>query len=74
MADIKIYKIMVTGFGPFPVQMLRHGCCWPFAFDDAPKLNWWKKRTVVLLSNKRPNEARWKSFGWRCEWEEVRWA
>ena len=64
----------VTGRGRFPVDMLRHDCCWPVCGGDADNILGTDTRFVVLsladcgwgdLSG--PTVARWASFGWACE-------
>lgn len=74
---IKIYRFRVYGRGPFPVDMLRHDCCYPADTTSAFQImedasggieTYRKVREVVLITNMRlgPTVERWRSFGWSC--------
>lgn len=70
-----VYAFDVTGNGNFPLDMLRHGFCWPETeFEDVPKIIRTGKapRTISLLGLKRPRVERWASFGWTVGFIKVR--
>jgi hypothetical protein len=68
----KLYEFVVTGIGVFPMDMLRHDCCWPQTGDDASTiaLNG-NRRSVGLRSYQKPTVARWTSFLWSCSTEAL---
>ena len=58
----------VTGDGPFPLDMLRHGMCWPLTQHDVQQINPGVscQRDVRLQSNHlAPDSNRWESMGWK---------
>ena len=63
----------VAGTGPFPIDMLRHDCCYPaeegdsdtieYSFDsfaDGKRI----KRKITLISHASPTVERWNDSGW----------
>ena len=62
-----MHTFTVIGSGPFPFDMLRYDCCWPYSSEDASRLPLEGRRKVTLASGRRgsPTHARWESFGWK---------
>jgi len=69
----KRYEYWVTGFGEFPLDMLRYDSCWPATGSDVSGLNrpeidpfkpTRKPRSVLLRSYNAPTIERWSSFQW----------
>lgn len=64
------YEFTVDGSGVFPFDMLRYDHCWPQREADSAEITRTTQprertpATVKLIGLKRPNEGRWKSFGW----------
>jgi hypothetical protein len=65
-------EFTVEGCGEFPFDMLRYDSCWPYAAEDAAKLENIRRndtniqrRRVVLQGLSRPTADRWASFNWR---------
>lgn len=69
-------SFVVSGSGEFPVDMLRHDCCWPETTDGANKIalrygacdiDLLRRRSIKLntASVYSPHTARWASFGWK---------
>jgi hypothetical protein len=63
----------VTGTGPFPIDMLRHDCCYPVDADDSDTIESSFdsfadgkriKRKITLVSHTHPTVERWNDFGW----------
>lgn len=52
---------------PFPVDMLRYDAA-VFASSADKRRADAKKPGVLLLSDSRPTEGRWESFGWKVDW------
>lgn len=57
----------VSGYGKFPIDMLRFDECWPIGVDDAAliadtQIDWVGKWTVALSSASAPTPTRWQSF------------
>ena len=67
--NLKIHNFTVSGAGRFPLDMLRHGQCWPLEATDVqnidPKVI--EMRHVHLGTVASPSLGRWESFGWTCE-------
>lgn len=64
----KSHVFTVTGDGPFPLDMLRHGACYPLTQHDAQQIGASVvcPRDVRLRSELRaPDADRWDSMGWR---------
>jgi hypothetical protein len=67
----KFIKFVVTGRTSFPLDMLRHDCCWPTRSDDvlaiAESVQKYggSDQRVELTSIQPPTDGRWSSFGWR---------
>jgi len=67
----KLYEFTVEGLLSFPFDMLRYDRCWPARGEDAEMLATWNLSRnpqvcrVTLRSDRRPEEARWDSFGWK---------
>lgn len=60
-----VYEYYATGHGTFPIDMLRHDCCWPVSSEDAAKIEWGgHARSVKLRSYREPTIGRWSSFQW----------
>lgn len=58
----------VTGDGPFPLDMLRHGMCFPLTQHDVQQIEPGVAcpREVRLCSHyTAPDARRWESMGWR---------
>lgn len=67
-----LYKYYVTGYGDFPMDMLRYDSCWPAGPTDVAKLGAeHKERSVQLCSTQEPTLDRWTSFGWRVGTENL---
>lgn len=71
----------VTGYGPFPLDMLRYDCCFPASEEDSARMERTFNRrardeaTITLryvseYKPKGPTDARWRSFGWRVEGQD----
>jgi hypothetical protein len=71
-----VTKFLVTGSGRFPIDMLRYDRCVPATEGDSNGISHGgipsntHGRTIGLIrysvaGMSGPNEARWKSFGWR---------
>ncbi len=61
------YDFWATGFGVFPVDMLRYDACWPSSTDDALRMvieHGEFRRSIHLRSFTPPTPDRWLSFGW----------
>ena len=61
----------VAGTGPFPIDMLRHDCCYPARTGDAKSIEYsldldldGRKRRITLISHAHPTVERWNHFGW----------
>jgi len=69
---VKIYNYRVTGFAPFPVDMLRYDQAYPRHESESYKIVTGNLLTphpegvqVIELQGLRyPTEGRWESFGW----------
>jgi hypothetical protein len=59
------YRYVVEGRGPFPVDMLRYDCAWPYSQESVNYFDADGKRMVEVASYREPNAERWSSFGWR---------
>jgi hypothetical protein len=71
MATQVIHEFVVTGWGTFPLDMLRYDRCWIKHEWDTPKVAesfspraGTKQREVTMQGMKAPTAARWDSFGW----------
>ena len=73
---MRLYELIVAGRGRFPIDMLRHDCCFPASEVDAALVDsgYPGKREVRLFHRDdvrwRPTTGRWESFGWKvisCE-------
>lgn len=76
--SVRVYHFIVTGNGPFPLDMLRYDAAWPRTTDDALVIaRTFKDRgpevaTVVSLTSHTPaTVGRWHSFGWKVIASEV---
>lgn len=74
----KFYVIyyVVQGSGDFPIDMLRYDRSCPASESDSHQIERFELRRVALTrfsaaGKSGPNEARWKSFGWRVV--GIRW-
>ena len=70
----QIDTIVVEGKRPFPLDMLRHDCCYPISETDSHAMentigrqNVSPLRVGLYLRNgcRQPTVGRWKSFGWQ---------
>jgi hypothetical protein len=70
---MKLKHFTVQGRGYFPLDMLRHDCCWPTTSSDAAAMAYDPRfesdrravRTVNLSYNiGTVTDERWRSFGW----------
>lgn len=65
-----VWNATVTGYGPFPTDMLRYDACVPRnEWDSATiaELAQFRKRASVNVQGRGhngPTHARWTSFGW----------
>jgi hypothetical protein len=71
MAEKPTRTFVVTGKGPFPIDMLRHDQCYPAAPADVDSIEFSLrpkdrpvKRKIMLSTHAHPNVDRWNSFGW----------
>src|SRR5689334_13711420 len=72
MARTKVFSYRVTGWGAFPIDMLRYDAAWPARQEDVSRVmlarmddDYRDIRSVDITSHSAPTEARWASFGWR---------
>jgi hypothetical protein len=81
MAKVTVWRFIVSGVTPFPLDMLRYDACYPVEQDSVAEIessrdsqdraarrleNWNKQYRVMLCSHvNSPTDARWSSFGWR---------
>ena len=69
MAKRTHLTVIVSGFGPFPVDMLRYDACWPSSGRDAAALaDTFSQKGAWSINVTRANTApftngRWESFG-----------
>lgn len=70
-------KLLVSGSGEFPIDMLRYDSCCPFTEADSHTMSQsepGQPRIVVLkrfsVNGLGATEGRWKSFGWKVVSEE----
>lgn len=71
-------RFTVTGFGEFPIDMLRYDCCFPENESDSGRIaprNYGQRsvklaRTVERKSD-HPTQARWQSFGWSVDEDSI---
>ncbi len=68
---MKTQRYTVEGAGEFPIDMLRYDMAWPDQSEDTGKINSpprTEKYQVTLSRaahfHPKPDDARWKSFGW----------
>ncbi len=67
---LKVINFVVTGKGPFPLDMLRYDRCWPMTQDDVLHTPWTRNHGMeereINLNGicAHPTIERWKSFGW----------
>ena len=61
----------VAGTGPFPLDMLRHDCCYPADKTDSDEIEYsfdldaiGTKLRVTLISHASPTVERWNDSGW----------
>lgn len=58
----------VEGRGPFPLDMLRHDCCWPRDGMSAQNMDGCEdavpRRVMLVTDITTPTPDRWRSFGW----------
>jgi hypothetical protein len=67
-----MYEYWVTGWGEFPVDMLRHDSCWPATGEDAFRMvDHRDERSVKIRSYRFPTIGRWSSFSWSVGRERV---
>lgn len=75
MIATKLYKLTVSGRGPFPMDMLRHDAAYPADTYSAQLIQDTDDnkggRTVVLFA-RFPTIGRWNSFGWYGDCEEIK--
>lgn len=66
---IRTTEYKVRGAGFFPLDMLRYDASWPCDSDSIVRFGEHQSElyTVRLrtMLNRRPTDARWRSFGWR---------
>lgn len=64
---VNLYQFEVKGAGRFPLDMLRHGQCWPDDQDAADNIQKVHRTPVIIRLNAvaLPDSGRWKSFGWQ---------
>lgn len=68
---IRVSRFYVRGRGHFPLDMLRYDECWPATGEDAAKMDEKDLRTIQLATITRPTKARWSSFPWTANEEDV---
>jgi hypothetical protein len=61
----KYLVVTVEGSGQFPIDMLRYDAAFPHTEPDSYTIMETGKRSVCLLTQIRPTEPRWESFGWK---------
>lgn len=61
----KLYYFTVYGCGDFPIDMLRHGRCWPLSCQDTSQIQSVDNRAITLCGLDYPDWNRWGSMGWR---------
>ena len=71
-SSVYIHRAMVTGTGPFPLDMMRYDCCWPSSSADVYIMEDTDKRTLFVKMASSTKKAtwtpeRWASFGWKLE-------
>lgn len=63
-------KKRMTGYGAFPMDMLRYDCCWPYSPEDVETITESlveksdTPRVVTICFYKGMTLDRWISFGW----------
>jgi len=69
-----LHTYVVTGFGTFPVDMLRTEMAWPMSYDDSSRMSldpWGsgrkRIRSIRLVSYKAPDRQAWASQGWKVD-------
>lgn len=66
------YTYYVSGYGTFPLDMLRYDSCWPSTSVDVAKIDRSdKSRSIKLHSHQRPTPERWESFLWKIGSKEL---
>lgn len=60
----KLHKYIVSGRGPFPLDMLRYDSCWPTSSDDVALMDGHGNRSISMTGISEPTEERWVSFQW----------
>lgn len=62
----RLHYFTVVGDGPFPIDMLRHGRCWPAEGKESAQIESGPAtRAVMLCGLDAPDWGRWHSMGWR---------